>query len=661
MPRGNTVNKKTGTRDRLKPLGWLACLLLFIATGALATDRKLQREQFIAAEKALKQKDLASYRRLRKQLGDYPLTPYLELQALKGRLSQAGDKEVRRFLEKHAGTPVADLLRRPWLDHLARKKQWRRYLGFYQPQSSVRRQCQHLQALLATGQHEAVWPEARRLWLYGRSRPKACDPVFKDWEAAGKQTRELIWQRIDLAMHAGQIKLARYLGKKLDKKDRIWVDRWIALYRKPEKAREQSTFGDRHPWREAMLTHAVERLARRDGLAAIALWRSIEGRYPFDEEQRYRVKRRIALALERDTDPAAYRWVLSVKPRPDDTRLHTARLNAALVRRDWQQLVTDLPSWPESERRTERWQYWFARALDGAGQQAEAKKIFQRLARHRSYYGFLAADHVDAPYHLKHQRTPANKKLLARLETNPGIQRALEFHALQRNVEARREWRYVTRHLDKPSLKAAALIAEQADWHDQAIFTLAKTGYWDDLELRFPLQHREVVSSQAKENALDMAWVYAVIRQESAFMRDARSPVGALGLMQLMPATARHVARRQLKITPPPRRRLLDPTLNIRLGSAYLSELKERLEGNPVLATAAYNAGPHRVSRWLPEDGLDADIWVELIPFNETRKYLRRVMSYTVIYDKRLGREPLRLKERMKPVASLTEPRVAGT
>ncbi len=654
------MNNKTGSRDQLKHIAWLACLLLFVATGAFATDRKLQREQFIAAEKALQRNDLSAYRKLREQLRDYPLLPYLELKALRGRLSKAGDKEVQRFLERYAGTPVADLLRRPWLDHLARNKQWRRYLSFYQPQSSVRRQCQHLQALLATGQREAVWPEARRLWLHGRSRPKACDPIFKAWEAAGKRNRKLTWQRIDLAMRAGQLKLATYLGKELGKTDRAWLDRWIALYRKPEKAREHATFAERHPWREAMLAQAVQRMARRDGLAAIALWQSVEGRYPFSTKQRYQVKRRIAMAVERKDGTAAYRWILSVKPGPQDTRLHTARLNAALLRRDWKQLVRDLPAWPDSERRTERWQYWFARALDGVGQQAEAKKMFRQLARHRSYYGFLAADRVDAPYHLIHKRTPADKGLLANLRRESGIQRALELHALRRNVDARREWRYATRQLEKPSLKAAALIAERADWHDQAIFTLAKTGYWDDLELRFPLQHRKVVSTQAKQNALDMAWVYAVIRQESAFMRDARSRVGALGLMQLMPATARQVARHQLEIKPPPRRRLLEPSLNIRLGSAYLRELKEQLEDNPVLATAAYNAGPHRVNRWLPKEGLEADIWVELIPFNETRKYLRRVMSYTVIYDKRLGREPRRLKERMKPVASLADQRVAG-
>ena len=210
-------------------------------------------------------------------------------------------------------------------------------------------------------------------------------------------------------------------------------------------------------------------------------------------------------------------------------------------------------------------------------------------------------------------------------------------------------------------MRAAALIAEAAHWHDQAIFTLARTGYWDDLKLRFPLEFRDLVTGTARRNALDAAWVYAIIRQESAFMDDARSRAGAMGLMQLMPGTARHVARSLPGQPAPHRRDLLQPEVNIALGSTYLGQLKQRLEDNPVLATAAYNAGPHRVDRWLPQRDLDADVWVELVPFRETRRYVRRVMSYMVIYDKRLGREPRRLKARMKPVsAAAGDGRMAG-
>jgi len=627
-------------------------LLLTQATGNTATS---QRALFLQAEQAIEQGDSTRYQRLLRQLRNYPLVPYLELARLRRKLAHARPGEVRRFLHQHAGTPVADLLRRDWLDLLARKRRWRLYLADYVPQGSIQRQCHHLRALIETGRAREAWPEVEKIWLHGRSRPRACDPVFAAWERAGKRTAELTWQRIGLAMKAGQIRLARYLGKKLDSGERDWVERWIRVHRHPKAILDDPGFRTSHPWRETILLHAIKRPARNDGLAALRLWRAVRKRYPFTPEQRYTIARHIALALDHDDSEQAYAWILSLKPVADDTRLYTARLNAALLRRDWQQLLVDLPDWPTAEHNNERWQYWMARALEGTGRHQAARTFYRRLAKNRSYYGFLAADRIGAPYHLLDRQTPTDPAAIARIRSLPGVRRALELHALARNGAARREWRYATRRMDRQALQAAALVAESANWHDQAIFTLARTGYWDDLQLRFPLQHREIVIDQSRRNALDTAWIYAVIRQESAFMSDARSQAGALGLMQLMPATARILARRKLGLRRLPGSRLLDPVVNIRLGSAYLQELKKKLADNPVLATAAYNAGPRRVDRWLPTSPLEADIWVELIPFKETRRYLRRVMSYTVIYDKRLGRKPRRLKERMKPVLARNE------
>ncbi len=643
-------------RPHSVPGSWLIAILLGLllgqATGDTATT---QRALFLQAEQAIKQGDATRYQRLIRQLHNYPLVPYLELARLRHSLAHARPGEVRRFLQQHAGTPVADLLHRDWLDLLARKRRWQLYLADYVPQRSIQRQCHHLRALIETGRAREAWPKVEKIWLHGRSRPRACDPVFAAWERAGKRTVELTWQRIGLAMKAGQIRLARYLGKKLDSSEHDWVERWIRVHRHPEAILDDPGFRTSHPWRETILLHAITRQARKDGLATLHLWRAVRKHYPFTREQRHAIARRIALALDHDESEQAYAWILSVKPGADDIRLYTARLNAALLRRDWQQLLADLPNWPTDEHDSERWQYWMARALEGTGRLEAARAFYRRLAKNRSYYGFLAADRIGAPYYLLDRQTPADPAAITQVRRLPGVRRALELHALSRNGAARREWHYATRRMDRRTLQAAALVAESANWHDQAIFTLARTDYWDDLQLRFPLQHREIVIDHSRQNALDTSWIYAVIRQESAFMSDARSQAGALGLMQLMPATARTLARRKPGLGRLSGGRLLDPAFNIRLGSTYLKELKEKLADNPVLATAAYNAGPRRVTRWLPPYPLEADIWVELIPFRETRRYLRRVMSYTVIYDKRLGRNPRRLKERMKPVLARNE------
>ena len=644
---------------------WSVCLLglTFLMAAGLAlaaAGEESQRALFLKAEQALKQNRLQQFADLEHRLKDYPLLPYLELERLQRKLAGAQDKEVKAFLDKHRGDPVADILRRQWLDHLADRKRWKSYLAFYTPQSNVRRQCNHLQALIDSGHKSRAWPLVQEMWLYGHSRPRACDPAFKAWEAAGRLNEDLTWQRIELAMDAGEWQLARFLGKKLNDTDRSWVQRWIHIHRNPKSLLGSADFGHTHPYREIMLAHAVRRLARFDGTAALQLWNKLKDAYPFTPVQRAQVERRIAVALELDDSDEAYTFINGTDPAKDDLRLHVARFKAALARQDWPLVEKRLKEWPAKEQETDRWQYWYATALTHTGQQRRAEILFRNAAKNRSYYGFLAADQIDAPYHLQHKQTPEDKFTRVRLERLPGVKRALELHALNRNVEARREWQYVTGNLKNPELRAAALVAKDKGWLDQAIFTLARTGYWDDLKLRFPLKYRNLVASEAKSNTLDMSWIYAVIRQESAFMRDAHSPAGAMGLMQLMPATARTVARNVLKRGAPAKSEILRPSLNIALGSAYLKQLKQRLDGNPVLATAAYNAGPHRVSKWLPANDLSADIWVELVPYTETRRYLKRVLSYMVIYDKRLGREPKRLKERMKPIVSGQDIRIAG-
>ena len=325
--------------------------------------------------------------------------------------------------------------------------------------------------------------------------------------------------------------------------------------------------------------------------------------------------------------------------------------------RDW------IRAMPAALGATERWRYWLARSLEMTGAEDEARELFVTLAGERDYHGFLAADRVGREYHLAHIPLEPGAERVAEVAAMPALVRAGELFALDRPIEARREWWLVLDRLsgDKPALQAAAKLAQEWGWHDQAIFTLARTGYWDDLELRFPLQHSQAIDGAAKRRELPNSWVYAVVRQESAFSRDARSPAGALGLMQLMPRTARAIAR-EIKHPTPRRKDLFEPDTNITLGTAYLDRVLERFEGNSVLATAAYNAGPSRVARWLPEETVPADLWVETIPFSETRSYVQRVFAYRVIYDRRQGREPERLQALMPPVAPLASgsSKVAG-
>jgi soluble lytic murein transglycosylase len=634
-----------------RPLRTLALVgLLSLACVGHATRLEQQRAQFVEAEQALQRGAVGDFQRLSDALRDYPLHPYLEYQALRKRLDRAKATEIGRFLERHAATPLAGMLRASWLNHLAKRKRWDDYLRFYRPSSDIGRRCHRLQALIATGKADKALPEVAGIWLHGRSRPSACDPVFDAWTKAGHRTTELTWRRIEKAMEAGEWRLAEYLGRSLSDADRVWLKRWVRLYRKPARAGETDRYDTPHPYREAMLSHAVRRLARWDGLEALGLWQDIKRRYPFSEDQIRRTEHYIVRNLVRMPDKAAYEFIRSVDVGEQDLQVHAARIRAALMREDWPQVTRWIAALPKAERDTERWTYWLARALEGSGDADAAGRLYRKVAGERTYYGFLAADRSGSEYHLLHAETPVSDDLLRQIGQLDAVRRAHELFALERWVEARREWREATHGMDAESLKAAAILAKQNGWHDRAIFTLARTGYWDDLELRFPLEHIDLVEENARRHGIDIAWVFAVMRQESAFMSNARSHAGAMGLMQLMPATARSVARKVLNKKPPRRRDLFNPDTNIALGSAYLKQVKGELGDSAVLATAAYNAGPHRVTRWLPERTLPADIWIELVPFEETRGYLRRVLAYTVIYEKRMGMKPTRLHERLHPV-----------
>ena len=653
-----------GRRENRHGANWLLFLLVLLGTFANASEGLLERSQqklFQAAEKAIDSDNQVLYRQLQQLLRNYPLYPYLEYRKLRHSLASAPAEEVAAFLHSHADTPLAGLLRRRWLNLLASREDWDDYLRFYDPaDGNVDRQCHYLNALLHSGRKAQAFARVEPLWLHGRSRPKACDPVFEAWRNAGHLTTGLVWQRIGLAMDQGQVKLVRYLKKQLPARERPWADLWLQLRTRPALALSSARLQQDHPMRQKMLRYAVTRKAHDDPVSAIDFWKRLQENYRFTPLERQLVERTLAQQLVRERDPVAWRFLQEIEPCSHDTKAQEARLRSALFRQQWDQVLAWIGKLPEESRQEERWRYWHARALEQTGERKAANELYASLAGERSFYGFLAADHVGAPYNLKQEPAPVSEELLARVAEIPGVQRARELVALERWTDARREWRFVTRRMSSAEAMAAAKIAQSWEWHDQAIFTLARSGYWDDLELRFPLEHRQTVQRNASKRDLDVSWVYGVIRQESAFNPLVRSYAGALGLMQLMPATARHVARKLLKRRrSPSRRELTDPETNIELGTTYLSDVLARLEQNPVLATAAYNAGPHRVARWLPEQQLPADIWIELIPYRETRQYVERVFTYAVIYDHRRQEEIVRISQRLQPVQGSSAQRTA--
>jgi len=629
-------------------------LLICVATGCLvgaaqAANLPQQRQAFLQAEQALRGGQNGDYQRLKHSLQDYPLLPYIEYAELPGNLSGSNGDLVRRFLNRYPDGPLTDRLRSAWLLQLASQQRWREFLDFYQPSKSTELRCHHLAALIATGQREQAFSQVEPLWRVGRSQPDACDPVFDAWIGAGRVTARLAWARIALAIDAGESGLARYLKRFLNTGDQAWVERWLQVRANPGLILGAGEFSSPHPWREAILVSGLERLAHQQPQRTPDAWEILKRRYRFDAEQQTAARHAVALAYLRFLQPEALERLAGVDGA-DDPDIQRKRILLALEKNDWVHVLSWIDALRPADRASAQWRYWKGRALQQLGRRGEAQTLLAQVAQDRTYYAFLAADRSGQDYYLVDKPLQVDPALLRRMANQGSALRAQELLALGRTTDARREWRSLTRDLDAGSLKVAARLAADWGWRDQAIFTLARSDSWDDLALRFPLEHLDLVNRQASENGIQTPWVLAVMRQESAFAEDAQSPVGARGLMQLMPATARQVAQR-LGQSRPDGMDLFRPETNIPLGAAYLSQIYQRLDRHPVLATAAYNAGPGRVAQWLPDRTLDADIWVETIPFRETRTYVQRVMAYAVIYEKRLGRKPGSIVQRMRPIA----------
>ncbi|MEJ2529423.1 MAG: transglycosylase SLT domain-containing protein, partial [Gammaproteobacteria bacterium] len=626
-------------------------LILSFQVSAAGTDSRFaeQRQNFVAAEKALKRGKFSEYKTLRKGLTNYPLYPYLEYAELRYGFSDKKLPRVKKFLDQYPDLPLSSLLRSAWLNQLAKKKRWSDLLELYTPQENIQRQCNYLHALIEKGQQDKAFKLVEPIWSYGSSRPDDCTPVFNAWRKAGKLTTELVWKRIELSMQENETTLARYLRRYLPPLEKRWLDQWLQIHNHPERLRKGARLRGPERLRMIIMSHGVQRLARRNLNTALSVWKKLQTANQFPAKLQQQVEHAIAMRMISTGHKQSLKFLDQITPEQHETLLHEKRIRLAQSKRKWKLVSSWIQRLPDKLKTSDEWRYWLARSLAEQGQPDKANNLFKQLTKQRGFYAFLAADRLSVEYDLNHQPLKVGSSILKQLESNKGLQRSRELFRLDRNTEGRREWRAATAKMNPGQLKGAAILAHKWGLDDRSVAVITQAGLWDDLKLRFPLAHRKQVDKRAREKNLESAWVFAVIRQESAFIQDARSPTGALGLMQLMPRTARSTAR-MLKMGHPKTDKILQPETNIRLGTAYLRVVLDELWQNRILATAAYNAGPGRVRGWLSKKAVPADLWIATVPLEETRVYLKRVLAYTVIYEQLLGQKPQRLMDLMSPI-----------
>tara|TARA_R110002096_G_scaffold223000_1_gene411964 strand:+ start:22425 stop:24407 length:1983 start_codon:yes stop_codon:yes gene_type:complete len=592
-------------------------------------------------------------------LQQYVLWPDLRAAWLRANIRNVPAGDVNAFVQQYGTLKPARELRYRHALNYVRNGDLQSYLGiyqqFYQGQDIPKLDCLALQAELQAGRFQRVDARALDLWMVGKSQVDECDPVFK-YLGNRQRLGVLEYQsRYELAIDARNFSLAKWLAKKIDQQHVDVATRWQQAQANPEdflrahlRLRGDVTLSEQ-------IAYALERLTYRDPSIALELWQAALARHPFSEAQKARTARHIALWTARDQLPGAYTLLRNLAPAAQNDEVLRWQARVSLRHANWQDLLADIAAMTDTERNTEEWRYWRSIALQRLGQVIAAKAELTALSRERSYYGFLAADELGVDYALSHSDLAADEQQLRTLEGRPEITRARELFFVGQDSRGRSEWDAALRGLTADEKAQAAILADRWGWHSRAIAAAASLGEYDDLSLRYPLPYQQTFKEFSTAASIAPTWAYGIARSESLFMRDVRSRAGAIGLMQLMPATGRDVAR-EIKLPYSGWTTLVDPASNIRLGTTYLAKMADRYNGNQVLATAAYNAGPHRVDAWLPENGtVDARIWIENIPFNETRKYVKRVLAAQSIFHWRMTGQIRRLSNELLLVSAPRE------
>ncbi len=611
----------------------LSNLLLIPLAAASVSSEAALRKEFLQAERQIGSVSYEQAQKLLKKFADYPLQPYLQQQRLQQFLT--ADELIADFLRRYEKTPMDWPLRKPWLLDLAKRQKSQTFLANYAGSSDAELECHALRFKLAGKNADSsnLWPRVSKLWVVGKSQPKACDPLFAAWRKAGQQTPELTWQRIRLAAEGGDTSLIPYLKTQLPGEQQYLADMYLKTRRNPAAITAAKFFPLKKVHERDVLAYGLKRLVWRNPKQALALWQKFVNDPYFTAAQRLDVQRQFAIALASKGDEQAAVWLSTLPPELLDQTLAHWQVSHALAELDWHRVQQVIEAFPPDIGKDNSWRYWLARAYEEQGQADKAKPMFEQLALQRHFYGFMAAAKLGMPPSLAHAPVTVSELELKTLQQHPAVRRAQEWLALGRLTEARREWNHLQDTSDEQQKLVSAKLAHQLQWYERAIFSLADVGYWDDVELRFPLAFQAEIDTSAAKFDIESGWAMAIARRESSFMADAASPVGARGLMQLMPATAREIAKKPVQLA-----QLYNPVTNIDYGTDYLNYLRKRNDGNLLMATAAYNAGYSRVKQWIPKDyAVPADVWVETIPYRETREYVKAVMAYYQIYNIRLN------------------------
>lgn len=587
----------------------------------------------------------------------HPLYPWLQALRLRQSLASGGEPAeaaALAFLRQYGELPVAQDLRKTLLARFAERQDWTAFLAHWRDSiGDERLRCRALDAWLATGPAPELAGQLAERWVTEAALPAECDGALAWLRRQPVYDGALVEQRIRNRLREGDGRRARELLVELPAARRPSLEAWLKLLDSPAEGFAALADGAATAADDEGLRESFQRYARRSTEEARRQLPALLTRLKPAPASAQAMILAVALPLSWSRDPEALSLFRQAgdEGAAIDERAHEWRMRSALWAGDWPQVLDWSARLPASLASQPRWRYWKARALEALGRPGEAGPLYAALVREFDTYGLLAA------WRLGQAWTPPSRQVAvvgpearAALEALPAFTRAREAWALQLKSIASLEWRASYEALDARHRPALVAIAGDWGWHDQAVVTATRQGLFDDVPALFPRPWRAQIDAAASLSGTPTAWIYGVMRKESVFKPDAVSSADAIGLLQLLPSTAKLVARR-FQRPPPSREQLFDPAVNVPLGALHLKELADKYEGRWILALAAYNAGARAADRWRPAAGeRDADVWIENIPYNETRGYVQRILLHVAAYRWLETGQPVRANNWLPPV-----------
>ena len=628
----------------------LLCALL-LAVSAPAALAVAGDDRIIAAGDAFRAGDGVRLARQIDAVRGHELEPYAEYWQLSLRLAEAEPAPVRDFLARYAGSYLAEKLRGEWLKALGKRSQWELFDAEYrqlaQPDQELA--CYILQNRLRSSDPAAL-EEARPLWFSAQDLAASCVPPMEALIAAGRIDVDGVWERMRRLLEAKKLPAAKLTAADLPANQAPEGRMLETVADKPMRhlALLPDTFAATRRGRE-MALFAVQRVARNDPVQAAGQWEKIKDKFSSADSAYIYGQLGWQGALKHLPEALAWYGLAGDAPLSEEQLAWKAR--AALRVQDWKAVHDTIEHMPAQMAAKPDWIYWLGRAHAALGRPEVARELYQRIAGQPSFYGNLADDELGSPITVPPRADRSTVEEMRAVAEEPGIRRALALFRIDLRIEAIREWNWSLRGMDDRRLLAAAELAQKYEIFDRAIHTAGKTLVQHDFTLRYLAPFRDQIEPKARQLQLDHAWVYGLMRQESRFITNAKSIVGAKGLMQVMPKTARWVAKK-IGMKNYSASRVSDTDLNVTLGTNYLKLVLDNLDNHPVLASAAYNAGPGRARKWRGVKPLEGAIYAETIPFSETRDYVKKVMSNAVYYSALFDGKPQSLKSRLGVVGA---------